>query len=107
MANLCDTRLKIYKVEAEVSSDELCEWLKDNYFCEYGDSMGEIEDEDYMEVTGMTKWNVITELLQAFCKKFGVKLVAIGIEDGNCFVQVAKVDENGELLSDECLATNL
>ncbi len=109
MANICDTQLSIQHELSEEKGAEFSKqfktWLDENY--DYnGDVHIDWEDENLIEVTAQTRWNVQEEILQRFCKEFGVKVRAIGQENGCAFVQVVCVDENGEIVQNESIGFN-
>lgn len=104
MANICNTDLVVFKTPKtkEFDTEKMAEWLRENY-C-YEDTLSENwADEDMADISCDTKWNVIPDLLQEFCKKFSVKVRAIGREDGNMFIQVVCIDENGKVVQDEAI----
>lgn len=113
MANVCDTRLKIRR-DAPFSMEEMESIKKhlddgDTYpltACAY-DGIYDIDNTDEHEgsidVYLGTRWNVPTESLQELAKVFKCSITAKGEEEGNGFIQVVKIGEKGELLSDESL----
>lgn len=102
MANICDTRLKITSEKlSEEKIEEIKKYVEEHYaYCqEIYDS--QYEEDDYLEISCGTRWNVMTDLLKEIAKKFRVNIRAIGEEEGCCFIQVVKVDEDGVVYYDE------
>lgn len=89
----------------EDMSAEIIEALKEDYA--YDDEVSEdYESEDYIEVSCGTRWNVQAEILQDIAKKYGVRIRAVGTEEGVGFVQVVCVDSKGEVVQDEEISFN-
>lgn len=104
MANVCNTQLKIVADRiSDEKADDIIKWLEDNYCLE--DSLNENwRCEDSLELYCDTKWNVIPEELSKMCKKFKVQCRAIGQEDGNGFIQVVHIENNGKIIGDEAMS---
>lgn len=111
MANICDTKLKLRRDEA-FTNEEMSlvrEHLEDEEkhpetACAY-DGVYEInnssdEGDGCIEVQLGTRWNVPTDELREIAKVFKCHISALGIEEGNGFVQVVHIGEDGEVQSD-------
>jgi hypothetical protein len=103
MANICNTQLIVYKTTKKLNTEKMKEWLEENYAYDGSLSLN-WSDEEMVDFNCDTKWNVIPDELAKFCKEFGVKVRAIGQEDGNMFIQVACIDENGKVVQDDAIA---
>lgn len=108
MANNCFTKLSIQKTDntkKEISemSDEMIKDINENISYQ-GDASQDWCDEDLMEVSTDTRWNIPTEELSAFCKKYNVKVRAVGEEPGCGFVQVVCIEDTGEVIQDEAIS---
>ena len=105
MANICDTQLSIQGENLSKVSTEMKQWLNENY--DYNQEVSfDWEDDDLIEATSQTRWNVQEELLQGFCKKFNVRVRAIGQENGCAFVQVVCIEATGEIVQSESIGFN-
>lgn len=109
MANTCYTTLSIQKTDNTTGKKDMAEMSEEiqkfiNEEIAYcGESYEDYTDEDLLEFSMDTKWNVPTEKIQELCKKFSVQVRAVGREDGMGFIQVVCVEDDGNVLQDDAL----
>jgi hypothetical protein len=106
MANRCDTSLTVLPADGKVFDDDekvelIRKDLEDNIVYD-GDADFHSTEEEYLEMETGTRWAIPTVELAALSKRHGVRIRAIGREDGCSFVQVVCVD-NGTVIQDDSI----
>lgn len=108
MANICNTDLKLYREDnpfKEQEAREIEKWLNENVAYDNVYNIEGFEDE-LLEIQMGTKWNIPTEQLKTLAQMFNCEIRAIGREDGCCFIGYVKINDQGELLTEEYLNTD-
>jgi hypothetical protein len=110
MANICFTSLSIQKddsCKAPEFDDAHLEALR-REFAEQVDYDGsfsafEYADENLIECTIGTRWNIPVDALRDIAKRHDVKIRAVGREDGGGFVEVACITAAGDVLQHQSI----
>lgn len=103
MANNCMTTLSIQS-ESEIGEEKskaIAADIAENI--EYTGGQVSYEDDTLIEWDGDTSWALPVDDLAALAKKHGVKIRAVGREDGCGFVEVACINAKGQVVQHESI----
>lgn len=110
MANICFTSLSIQKddsckaleftdaIQTEALRKELEEQIDYGGGCTF-----DYQDENLIECSIGTRWNIPVDALRDIAKRHDVKIRAVGREDGCGFVEVVCITASGDLLQHESI----
>lgn len=103
MANICDTTLSIQNPEGgKPFDDDRIKAITDDLTENWCDDIDEAySDDDLFEINARTRWNVCADELRPIAKRHGVRIRAVGREDGVGFVEVACIEANGKIVQHE------
>jgi hypothetical protein len=111
MANICFTSLSIQKDDSckngefadNVQTEALRKEIEEQIDYGSGGCTFDYEDDNLIECSIGTRWNIPVDALREIAKRHDVKIRAVGREDGCGFVEVACITAAGDLLQHESI----